>query len=363
MVRAGGQPSLVTDGTLQGVLQLRPPGHVLGAGDRPRRPDRPGPRVHHRLPRRREAQPPAFPQPVHRRRGPRPGRRGQPRPARRGPSTPTTSGCATSGKRSSSPGGAVSEVLQADGWTAPAATAGWPMLWHDQTKVGRYDQGDPHPRIRCLRRHRRPRREDHRDPVHRPARPPPRTPAERAADGAVPWPGYRNPADEDRRSHLPVVPPPVQGLGRRASTSAAGMSPTRPGTRWPPACCAHGATPHPHPPLPRATSPTGWPSTTSSSAHSDLEDVLQRRVGRRARHRQPRRRCCPAPPPRSPASKPRRSRSTCPGAAPPPTAGSAPSSRSSTAAPARGTWTATTAPSFVLSGADLLYWRRKREQW
>jgi hypothetical protein len=42
---------------------------------------------------------------------------------------------------------------------------------------------------------------------------------------------------------------------------------------------------------------------------------------------------------------------------------SALSSPSSTAAPARGTWTATNCDKFVLSGADLLYWRRKREQW
>jgi hypothetical protein len=70
----------------------------------------------------------------------------------------------------------------------------------------------------------------------------------------------------------------------------------------------------------------------------------------------------PGTPPRSPASKPRPWPSICPGAAPRPKAGSAPSNPSSTAS-APGTWTATTCDKFVLSGADLLYWRRKREQW
>src|SRR5204863_1276945 len=57
------------------------------------------------------------------------------------------------------------------------------------------------------------------------------------------------------------------------------------------------------------------------------------------------------------------SSSTSAAAAPPPRAASAPSNPSSTAVPARGGLHCEGCDKFVMSGADLLYWRRKREQW
>ena len=107
---------------------------------------------------------------------------------------------------------------------------GLAMLWHDQTKVGRYDQAIRIPESlfqrlaarrettvsRFIARH-----------GHAPAA------AERAAMALFPG-RYRNP-DGPPRS-------PTSGStcgsrpGSTSSTSAAGF-PTRPGTRWPPACC------------------------------------------------------------------------------------------------------------------------------
>ena len=229
----------------------------------------------------------------------------------------------------------VSEVLQLR-LDCTGRYGGLAMLWHDQTKVGRYDQAIRIPESLFSAARRAPG--NHRVPVHRPARPRPH--GRRAGgDGAVPRPLPQ--PRRDRRGHLPVVPPPVQGLGRRARHRPLGRPPGQAHAGHQPA--APRRDPHPHPPLPRARlRPDGRALHPAQPFRPGRCPAA--RVGRRARHTPAPARCCPGPPRRSPASKPRRSRSTCPGAAPPPTAGSAPSSPSSTAAPARGTWTATTAP-------------------
>ncbi len=71
----------------------------------------------------------------------------------------------------------------------------------------------------------------------------------------------------------------------------------------------------------------------------------------------------PVTPPRSPANRPRPWPSTSPAAAPPPRAGSAPSNPSSNGGACPFNLDCHNCDKFVLSGADLLYWRRKREQW
>ncbi len=71
----------------------------------------------------------------------------------------------------------------------------------------------------------------------------------------------------------------------------------------------------------------------------------------------------PGTPTRSPAPKHKPSRSTSLAAAPPPRAASAPSSPSFDGGNCPWNLNCHSCDKFVLSGADLLYWRRKREQW
>ena len=221
----------------------------------------------------------------------------------------------------------------AAGLHRPLRRAGHALARPDQGRPLR--PGDPHPRIVCTGRLAARRRKTP-CPGSLPgtAAPPP---AERAAMAL--FPGVTQPG-RDRLRHLPVVPPPVQGLGRRARHRPLGSPSGQAHAGHQPAAARRE--PHPHPPLPRARlRPDGRALHPAHPFRPRGRPAA--RVGRRARLPQPRHAAVRPRHPGHPRAGPGARASTCPGAAPPPTAGSAPSSRSSTAAPARGTWTATTA--------------------
>ena len=269
-----------------------------------------------------------------------------------GPMTPATSGLRDIWETIVVTGRRVSEVIKVR-LDCIGRYGGLAMLWHDQTKVGRYD-----PAIRIPERLSMFSPDAAQDPVpvHRPARP--RRPAQRAAMALFPG-DYRNP-DGTGVAHLPVVLHPVPALGRRARPRPLRRPPGQAHAGHEPA--APWRDPDPHPPLPRATSPTGWPNTTSSCPTPTWRTSCSTSGSPGPAPPAPAR-CCPGPRPRSPASQAQ--------------ALAIDLSRRST--PADGGF-CTFQPvvdggacpwnldchncaKFVLSGADLLYWRRKREQW
>jgi hypothetical protein len=150
---------------------------------------------------------------------------------------------------------------------------GLAMLWHDQTKVGRYDQAIriPEPLSGRLAQRREPP-----------------CPGSSPGTAAHPRPlsGRRwrcSPAATATRTGPPLSPTSGSTCGSRpgsmSSTSADGF-PTRPGTRWPPACCAT-ARPSPTSAATSGTSPTGWPSTTSTLGNC-IRRAGSRRIARSA---------------------------------------------------------------------------------
>lgn len=267
--------------------------------------------------------------------------------------TPPTSGCATSGKPSLSPGGGSARCCSF-GWTAPAATVGWPMLWHDQTKVGRHDQAIriPEPLFERLAQ----RRETTLSRFtarhgHAP------TSEQRAAMALFPG-RYRNPDGATAVTYQwfhsrfkQWVDELDWPLGRPPGQAHAGHQPA-----------AARRQPHPHPPLPRAClRPDGRALHPAVPLRSRGRPAA--RVGRRTRHRQPRH--AALRPPRH-AADPRAG----PGASRGPVPAQHPSRGRILHLPARRGWRRLpvdldchNCDKFVLSGADLLYWRRKREQW
>ena len=232
---------------------------------------------------------------------------------------------------------------------------GLPMLWHDQTKVGNYDAAIRIPeRVYQLLEARQHKTIALFTTRHN--RPP--SPEERARLALFPT----NQRNTDGRQPLTynVVPPGLQAVDRRAWTSAGGF-PTRPGIRWPPACCG---------PARRLTHIRRYLGQVSEKmaehyvhlTQTDLEDVLQHVwvAGPGAAR--------PGELISGPAAPLSREQAQ---------ALAIDLSRRST--PAEGGF-CTFQPvvdggacpwnldchncgNFVLSGADLLYWRRKREQW
>ena len=188
MVRAG-KPSLVTDGTLQGVFNYGrrvmfwalETGHADQIGlDR-------GfitafPTAGRRSPRRSRSpftDDVAVPWPT------------RPASASWRSSTPTTAGCGMPGRRSSTPARRCSEILKLK-VDCIGRYHGLPMLWHDQTKVGNYDEGIRIPEYLYaridVRRHKTLTRFEHRHGRH-PA------PGERTRIALFPT-RVRNPAEE-----------------------------------------------------------------------------------------------------------------------------------------------------------------------
>lgn len=135
---------------------------------------------------------------------------------------------------------------------------GLPMLWHDQTKVGRYDQAIRIPerlyqRLDTRRSTTLARFED------RYARLP--TPAERAAMALFPT-HVRNQRFDRHLSYQPF------NEAFRTWVNSLELGPAVPhqarGTPWLPTCCAP-ARPWPTSAATSAKSATGWPSTTPTS--------------------------------------------------------------------------------------------------
>ena len=272
--------------------------------------------------------------PFHRPGGPRAGRRGKPGSTRGRTTTASTAGCATSGRPSSPPAAAAarSSKLRLD---CTGRYDGLPLLWHDQTKVGNYDEAIRIPESIYQRLP-----SAGQDPAWFATSTAASHPRRAAALALFPT-RIRNPHGTKAISTARSAG--VPRMGRPDSTSAATTSPTRPGTPWPPTCCATApdcttsdAT--------SATSPTAWPSTTprspsrrsrTSSSTSGSPDPAAASPGE----------VLSGP---AAADEPAEAeaivmdlsrRST------PPRAGSARSNRSSTAGPAPGTSTATTATS------------------
>ena len=229
------------------------------------------------------------------------------------------------------------------------------MLWHDQTKVGRYDQAIRIPEWLFSRLAARRETTVSRF-IARHGRAP--TAAERAAMALFPG-RYRNP-DGTAAVTYQWFHRRVQGLGRRARHRPLGPPPGQAHAGHQPA--APRRDPHPHPPLPRARlRPDGRALHPAQPLRPGGRPAA--RVGRRARHTPAPARCCPGP--ATPITREQAQ------------ALAIDLSRRST--PAEGGF-CTFQPvvdggacpwnldchncaNFVLSGADLLYWRRKREQW
>ena len=348
-----GKPSIVTANTRQAVFNrtrrlLR---GALESGEA--EPARPGPGLHHRDARRRRDDP-ADARPVHRRASPA---RWPTRPTCRswpGTTTRPTAACGTPGRRSSSPAAAAARS-SSSAWTASAATAGCPCSGTTRPRSATTTQAIRIPeRVYQLLEARQ--RKTLALFQERNNRPP--TAGERAADGAVP--------DELPQPRLPAL----------AVLPAGSTRASRPGStsldigRWVPHQARHslatsllraGAS------LTHIRRYLGHVSDRMAEhyvhlAQSDLEDVLQQVW-------------VAGPGTASPGE-------LLAGEAAPLTREQAQAlaidlSRRST--PAEGGF-CTFQPvvdggacpwnldchncdKFVLSGADLLYWRRKREQW
>ena len=315
---------------------------------------RPGPGVHRRDARTAGRTPAGQRAALPRRSRASTSQRGQAWPTSLRTTIPRTGGCATSGRPSSSTGRRVGEVAQAAAGTASADTAGCRC------------SGTTRPRsATTMRRSASPNGSTTCSP-HGSARPwtasPPDTATahrRRARDhGVVPEQGPQRRQDA-RVTVLPVVPRPVQALGRRPRSRPLRRppGPAHPGHE--PA--APRRDPDPHPPLPGPGLRADGGALRHLS-HSDLENVLQHvwvagpgtaspgelLAGEAAPLT---REQAPGPGRRPvPAQHPGRGR-VCT-FQPVVDGGACP-------------WNLDchNCDKFVLSGADLLYWRRKREQW
>ncbi len=199
--------------------------------------------------------------------------------------TRTTAGCGTSGRPSSSPAAGAARSSSC-AWTASAATTGCRCsgTTRPRSATSTRPSGSPSTSTPA-------RRAAGQDAG--PLRGPPRATADRggtSGDGPVPD-ARPQPAEETGRS--PTASSATSSRHGSTAWTSGGWSRTRPGTRWPPTCCAPG------PRLAHIRQFLGHVSDRMAEhyikvAHSDLEDVLQRGLGRRPRLAPTRASCCPA---------------------------------------------------------------------